>query len=290
MQASTRMTLGAFLISFSSLFVAVAGVPAASSGFWRMAIGSAVLLGWLAWSRTPLRLPGRQVANLALAAAFFALDLALWHQSILYVGPGLATLLANLQVFAMPLAAWLFYRERLWGGYFIGALLAVAGLWLQIGQGWGDFSGQYRLGIWLGLGTALAYTGFMLTMKRVQQGNDREETRINLLWMSAFSAGFLGLAAMLEGQPLALPDLRALLVLLAYGSLCQVLGWVLITGAMPRLPTARIALLLLLQPTFSYVWDVLFLQRPMSASEVAGVCITLAGIYIGSLKKHAETS
>ncbi len=290
MQASSRMTLGAFLISFSSLFVAIAGVSAATSGFWRMAIGAAVLLGWLFISRSPIRLPWRQGGALALAAFFFALDLSLWHQSILYVGPGLATLLANFQVFVMPLVAWALYREHLWPGYFIGALLAVAGLWLQVGQGWADFNADYRLGIWLGLGTALAYTAFMLTMKRVQQGNAREETRANLFWMSLFAAGFLGLAAGQEGQPLALPDLRAWVVMLAYGSLCQVLGWVLITGAMPRLPTARIALLLLLQPTFSYVWDVLFLHRPMSMGEVIGVCITLAGIYIGSVKKHAETS
>ncbi len=290
MQAATRMTLGAFLISFSSLFVAVAGVSAASAGFWRMAVGTAVLWLWLRWQGRDMGLPPRQLLALAGAAAFFALDLALWHQSILYVGPGLATLLANLQVFSMPLVAWLLYRERLWLGYGLGALLAVTGLWLQVGAGWEAFSPQYRTGIWLGLGTALAYTGFMLTMKRVQQGNAREETSLNLLWMSAFTAVFLALAALGQGHGLWLPDLRALLVLLAYGALCQVLGWILITGAMPQLPTARIALLLLLQPTFSYVWDVLFLHRPMSTAEVAGTCITLAGIYVGSLKKHAETS
>ncbi len=290
MQAATRMTLGAFLISFSSLFVAVAGVSAASSGFWRMAVGSVVLWLWLRLRGRGVSLPPRQLLALAGAAAFFALDLALWHQSILYVGPGLATLLANLQVFSMPLAAWLLYRERLWLGYGLGAVLAVAGLWLQVGAGWEAFSPQYRTGVWLGLGTALAYTGFMLTMKRVQQGNAREETAVNLLWMSVFTALFLAAAALWQGHSLWLPDLRAMLVLLAYGALCQVLGWMLITGAMPALPTARIALLLLLQPTFSYVWDVLFLRRAMTTVELAGVCITLAGIYVGSLKRQPASS
>ena len=281
MKATSRMTLGAFLISFSSLFVALAGISAASAGFWRMAVGSAVLLAWLLWRRISIRLPARQLAWLALAAACFALDLALWHQSILYVGPGLATLLANLQVFTLPLAAWLLLRERLWRNYFLGAVLAVAGLWLQIGLNWTLFSQEYRLGILLGLGTAVAYTAFMLTLKQVQQRNGREETLVNLFWVSLLTTLPLGWLGLGGEDGLALPDGRAWLMMIAYGTLCQVLGWALITGAMPRLPAARIALLLLLQPTFSYVWDVLWLQRSLSVTEITGVALTLTGIYLG---------
>ena len=41
-------------------------------------------------------------------------------------------------------------------------------------------------------------------------------------------------------------------------------------------------LALLLQPTLSFVWDVLFFARPMSATELLGAGIALLAIYVGS--------
>ncbi|MDH3433815.1 MAG: EamA/RhaT family transporter, partial [Gammaproteobacteria bacterium] len=41
-------------------------------------------------------------------------------------------------------------------------------------------------------------------------------------------------------------------------------------------------LALLLQPTLSFVWDVLFFARPMSLTELAGAAIALFAIYLGS--------
>ena len=41
-------------------------------------------------------------------------------------------------------------------------------------------------------------------------------------------------------------------------------------------------LALLLQPTLSFVWDVLFFGRPMQPIEIAGAAIALFAIYLGS--------
>jgi drug/metabolite transporter (DMT)-like permease len=55
----------------------------------------------------------RAVAGYAAAAgAFFAADLILWHHAIADVGAGLATVLANLQVVLVAVAAWLLLGER----------------------------------------------------------------------------------------------------------------------------------------------------------------------------------
>ena len=43
---------------------------------------------------------------------FFAVDLLSWHHAIEYVGAGLATVLGNLQVLIVALAAWLLFGER----------------------------------------------------------------------------------------------------------------------------------------------------------------------------------
>lgn len=284
-----HMSLGAFLISFSSLFVAIAGVSAESSAFYRMFFGSLILVAWLILRKSPWRVSGYSFFMLALASAFFALDLSLWHQSILYVGPGLATLLANLQVFVMPVIGMMLFAETLRAQYFIGAALAIVGLWFQIGYQWSQFSETYQLGILLGVLTALAYTGFMLTLKRVQLRAPNESAMTHLAWISLFTSLFLALSLQTQGQSWTLPNIQALLVLLAYGGLCQVLGWWMITRSMPYLATTSIALMLLLQPTFSYVWDILFLQRPITLIEILGVLLTLTGIYLGMTGKQTAT-
>ena len=48
--------------------------------------------------------------------------------------------------------------------------------------------------------------------------------------------------------------------------------------------TTEAGLALLLQPTLSFVWDVLFFGRPMQAIEIAGAAIALVAIYLGSRK------
>ena len=47
-----------------------------------------------------------------MAGLFFAVDLVCWHHAIDDVGAGLATVLGNLQVAFVPLAAWFALGER----------------------------------------------------------------------------------------------------------------------------------------------------------------------------------
>jgi len=63
-----------------------------------------------------------------------------------------------------------------------------------------------------------------------------------------------------------------------------VLGWTLIVRAIPFLPVSLVGLLLLLQPSLSFVLDVVLFQRPTSGPDWVGVAISLAGIYLGSTR------
>ena len=101
-------------------------------------------------------------------ALAFAIDLWLWHRSILLVGPGLATLLANAQVFFMALAGVLLFREPLGLRFACGVLLAFFGLWLMLGGDWASLPADYRWGVWLGLATGLAYAVYNIGIKRSQ--------------------------------------------------------------------------------------------------------------------------
>jgi len=72
------------------------------------------VLWWLARREDAAhgRRPWRVRRWAVLAGLFFAADLLLFHQSILLMGAGLATVLSNLQVVVVLIAAWIIWAER----------------------------------------------------------------------------------------------------------------------------------------------------------------------------------
>lgn len=123
-----QLLLGAALISTSPVFVKLTTVPSDVSAWYRVMIGGAVLAIWQA-ARGRWRWPSRAAWwPLLLAGVFFALDLGVWHQSIHYIGPGMATLLGNFQVFVMAMVGALVFRERLSPSTWISIPLALLGL------------------------------------------------------------------------------------------------------------------------------------------------------------------
>lgn len=281
-RAVLRLIAGAITISFSAVFVRLVEVPPTTSAFYRMLIGGVVILGWVIARRVPLRL-GR-TASLALLAAgcAFAADLGLWHRSIWYVGPGLATLLANFQVFALALAGVLLFGERLRPQLVISIVLAVAGLMLIVGPGWDVLDASYRWGVIFGLLTAVAYSAYILCLRWAQGAASTPAPARDLGLASLASAACLGVVALIEGTSLAIPSAGAAGVIAAYALVAQILGWLLISSALGQVPASRVGLILLLQPSLAFVWDVLFFDRPFTAREGAGAGLALAAIYFGA--------
>ncbi|MCX5976781.1 MAG: DMT family transporter, partial [Coprothermobacterota bacterium] len=166
--AMLQVTLGATLISFSPVFVKLVQVGPATAAFYRMFFGGIILLAILLVRRERVW-AGWGALGLALVAGiFFALDLSLFHQSILYVGPGLSTLLGNCQVFFLAAFGILVYRERPGWLYLLSLPLAVVGIFLIVGGDWQGLSAQFKIGIWLSLGGAFCYATYLLLMGRPQ--------------------------------------------------------------------------------------------------------------------------
>jgi len=216
-----------------------------------------------------------------LLGLFFALDLWFWHRSIIYVSPGIATLLANMQVLVMGAVGILWFREAGGWRFIAGVMVALAGLWLLLGQGWAQLSDRYQLGVVFGLLTALAYAAYLLTMRRVQQ---RETLGpVDRLFQVSLSCAVIMLAATLaEGDSLVIPSLQSATYLVLIALLCQVVGVVMIARGLPGLEASVAGLLLLLQPGLSMVWDLLFFELSISLMQTVGVLLTLAGIYLGA--------
>lgn len=272
---------GAVMISFAAVFVRLADVAPTTSGFYRMLFGSIGLLILIAVQPRLHRGFARGWVGSALIAAFFTADMWFWHRSILFIGPGLATLLANFQVFVLAAIGVLWFREHFGARFAAAIALAIGGLWLLFGQEWSDLPPDYRIGVIFGLLTALAYSGYILTLRGLQIHQPHTRVEARLAQVTILCGAMLGAINMIEGNGFAIPDIRSLLALIALGLVCQVLGWLAITRGMPGLPASLVGLLLLLQPTLSMIWDVAFFDLQLQALQLVGAGLALAGIYLG---------
>jgi drug/metabolite transporter (DMT)-like permease len=287
-QYTIKMLVAAIIISTSSVWVKTAAVAPSVSGFYRMFIGGTVLLAICFIQRLRLWHNTKHLLWLFLAGFFFACDLFFWHRSIFFVGPGLATVLGNFQVFFMALAGYLFYREIIGLTFFIGLVSTMTGLFLMVGINWSDLTGDYQLGVIYGILTAVAYTGFMLSLRHVQTDESGLSAIANLGITSVFTALILFAELTIEGLDIILPNTQAWVSLLILGIFCQVIGWLLITQSMPKLSTSIVGVLLLLQPALSMLWDILFFYRPMSKMDIIGLGMVLFGVYLATVKKRKK--
>ena len=285
-RALGAMLLGAALIGTNAMMVRFTGMAPTASAFWRMAFSAVFLLGLVAASGQWRAMSWRAWGWSLLPALAFATDLWSWHRSILLVGPGLATLLGNAQVFFMALAGALLFGERLGPRFIAGLGLAFAGLWLLLGKDWGAQGPGYHLGVWLGLVTGVCYALYNISLRAAQRLAHADGAGIaQVLGIAAvWTAVLLGIAGAAEGVSFAIPTPHAWVALLTLALVGHCLSWILISGAMRTLPVALVGLLLLLQPVVAFLLDVGLLGRHTSGREWAGVAVSLAGIFVAGLR------
>ena len=282
-----RLFIGAALISLSPVWVKLVDVSSTTSAFWRLAIGGVVIATYLVVSRRRLQFGGRIWWLLILAALFLAADLWFYHRSIQFVGPGLATLLANFQVFVMAGVGFLVLRQRPTAKQLVAIPLAVAGLALIVGIDWSELPVDYRRGLVFGLAAAVTYAAYLLAIRSSRHGATTRVPSREIAVVSIFGAVMLGGAALAEGESLAITHGPDLVWLLCYGVLSHGIGMLFITSSLPHVTTTQAGLALLLQPTLSFVWDVAFFARPMRPAEFAGAALALFAIYLGSRSKQS---
>lgn len=276
--------LGALTIAFSAIFVELADVTPATAAIFRCvyALPPLALLGWLEDRRYGPRAGGQR--RLAwVAGMFFAADLVLWHHAIGQVGAGLATVLGNTQVVFVPIAAWLFLGERPGGRVAASVPVVLVGVVLISGIiGEGAFGQDPLLGVLFGIGTGIAYAGFLLVQRRANRDHRRPAGPLFDATLSA-AAG-----SMLIGFALGEVDLvpswpsHGWLLLLALG--VQVVGWLLISISLPRLPSAITSVVLTLQPVGSVLLGIWILSEAPSGLQLVGVGLILAGLLMVTLR------
>jgi drug/metabolite transporter (DMT)-like permease len=280
--------LGAMSIAFSGILVRLADVEPATAAIFRCAYALPAL-GLIAYveRRAGGPRPSSQVRLAMLAGVFLALDLVIWHHTIALVGAGLATVLGNTQVVIVAILAWWILGERPPWRTLLAMPVVLVGVVLISGViGTGAYGENPGLGVILGVVVGFAYAAFLLVLRR---GNADLQRPAGPL----FEATLIGaVASLVIGLPLGEVDLvpswpaHGWLLLLALTS--QVVGWLIISVSLPRLPAALTSVILTLQPVGSVLLAMVLLGEAPSAVQLLGAGTILVGLVLATLRFGSE--
>jgi len=276
--AFAAMICGVAAIGFSAIFVTLADAPGTVTSFYRMGIGSAVLIipFLYRWRVRHVSLPLRGVMMAILGGLCFGTDMALWTTGVMMSGPTTPTLLANTAPLWVGLGTWILFGEKQNSGFWIGLILALAGSSAVLGQ---DFmkSAHIGTGALLGLGAAVFYGAFYLF---TQEGRRQIDT-LSYLFLFTFSAALLLLVLnlMMKRPLLGYPPV-SWLNFLACGLVVQVLGWWMVNYAQGHLPASLVSPTLLGQPLITGFLAAFLFQERLTWMHLFGGAGVLAGIFI----------
>src|SRR3954449_12490132 len=269
---------GALTIAFSSILVRLSDTSPSTSAIFRCVYALPVLAVLaLRDDRRLGRRPARDRRLPLTAGVFLGIDLLCWHRSIADIGAGLSTVLANLQVAAVPLLAWALLGER--PGRRVLAALPVVLIGIVLISGaleQGAYGRDPAAGAIFGVLTGLTYAGFILILR---QSSAQRRPPAGPLFDVTVAAAVTTLAGgLLIGDADLVPSWpgHGWLVTLALPS--QVLGWLLISLSLPRLPAAITSMLLSIQPIAAVVLAAIMFREAPTALQIAGVAALLAAL------------
>lgn len=292
MQANKKsyisIILGAIFISFSPVLIKATGAPGTITSFYRLLIGSLVLIVpfLISFLRNKKKLSTKGIALAALAGFLLAIDMALWTTGIMASNAALPTLVGNLASVWVGIGSVLIFKEKQTLGFWLGLLIALAGVTFLMLRDFYFPTGMFK-GLLLGLLAGVFYAGFMLV---TQKGRAHLNTISYLFFSSVATTIFLGIFALVLKEPFTGYSLHTWQLFLVMGVFIQAGAWFLINYAQGYLPASLITPTLLAQPVLAAVIAWFMLGEALSVWHIVGGVVVIVGIYIvhfSSIKKKA---
>lgn len=277
--------IGALSIAFSGIFFRFSGTSPSTATVFRCLYALPWLLPLLAVERRRFGpLPSRELRLGLVAGVFFAFDLLTWHHAVGLVGAGLATVMGNLQVVVVAIAAWVLFGERPSRNTLMALPMMLAGVVLLSGViGTGAYGVDPVLGVAFGTATAFCYAGYLIVMRHGIRDARRPATGLFLSTVSTAAVG--ALVGVVVGDLDPVPAFPAHWWLIAVGLTSQAVGYMFISLSLPRLPAVLTSLILLAQPITTMIFGAILLAEDPSIFQLGGVGLIIAGLVVANLRR-----
>lgn len=262
-------------------FVLVSGVPVVEVVFWRCVIGALTLLV-VCWLLGYLRLDLLNYTKLGLAMLSGVAIVGNWlllFESYARASISISTAVYNVQPFMLVMLAAVFLGEKItvqklaWLSVaFVGMLAIVTAHGSQ--QNTGD---DYLMGVALALGAAFLYAIAALIIKRLK------EVPPHLMALIQVTTGALLLAPLMQWHSLS-ASMDAWAALLTLGVVHTGLMYVLLYGAIQKLPTAITGALSFIYPIAAILVDWIAFGHRLGWLQwlgVAAILLAAAGLQRG---------
>ncbi len=276
---------GASVLSFAPLLYVQSETTPITGAFFRMVYAIPILFILVLYLNREDKRSFKSRILTFVAGILLAID---------YIGSGIATLIGNSQVIIVTLVSWWLFGERPNRMILLALPMVMIGLVFIAGI-WDDepYGEDPLKGVIGGIVAAIFYSSFLILYRY----SNRIQAPSSNLQFDATIGAAIGL--FLVGiAPLKRLDIEPIdftmnwpghgwLFLLAIS--CQVIGWIAITFALPRLPAAHTSFAVLLQPVLTIVWGVILLSEQPSLQQIVGMTLIFSAIIAVTLFGESQT-
>jgi drug/metabolite transporter (DMT)-like permease len=175
-----------------------------------------------------------------------------------------------------------FLGEPTKGRDWIALTLALGGMTLFF---WGDVSPQGQLGIFLALGSSVAFAGIPLFLRKLgDSGGQTEAVLLGNALLAAVCAPFY-----FQGGATGYPDLKGVGALLILGVIQTGLAYYIYTKAVRHVRALPAMLIPIIEPILNPLWVFLFIgERPSSQALVGGAIVLGAATMQGLMAARSR--
>lgn len=272
--ASLSLAIGIFCISLFPILVKWTSASSTAIAFYRMFFAFVLLIP-IALYTQQFKLPAKNLLPYVIGSGLlFALDIAIWNESIKISNPTQSTVVGNLAPIWIGVTMFLFFSNKPRKEFWIGTLIAILGLFIFIGYET-VIAFEFDQGFLLALLSSFLYATYMLVSKKALASLQV----VQFMTYNMLSAAiFLAIICWVLDVPFGGYDTENWVVFLINALVCQLLGWLSINYAMKQLPAQRVSLSLLSQSIITGILAFFILKEEISIQMIIGGLIILSGI------------
>ena len=281
MNPKASLIIGILCISFSPIFVRLAGAPPITSAFYRIFIALLCLFPYCIAKRQ-LGIGRKDLIIALIGGVVFGADIAVWNISLLKIPATVSTLIANLAPVWVGLLSFILFRKKAGKAFWTGTGIAIAGMIILVGYRH-VLALQLNAGILLALLASLFYAVYILITKGILKNIS---TLTFMFYNMLAGSIFLLVVNSVQHNRIIGFSLSTWLCFLGAGLVCQLSGWLTINHALRFLDSTRVSIALLAQTVLACFWAILLLNETLEVNEIAGSVIVLGGIAVTFLKQR----
>ena len=283
MNPKLSLAIGVLCISFSPIFVKLAGVSPLGGAFYRVFVALLCMLPYCIIKKK-FRVSRRQIIIALVAGIVFASDVAVWNISLLKISATVSTLIANLAPVWVGLISYFLFKKKSGLLFWIGTVIAICGMVVLVGY-------QHILHLELNTGILLAtlaslfYAIYILITKNIMADIDV----FSFMFYSMLGASvFMLMINLFMGNDIIHLSTKVWACFIGMGLICQLTGWLTINYSLRYLESTKVAITLLSQTVFAGLMAAAFLGERLVLNEIIGSVIVLAGIATTFIKPKKD--